>query len=185
MTDMDGPGAAPTVAWVSHMSIGGLDMRRGIALLAVPVLTGAAPAARAADRPPAADLRMAYDQPELAADGAGITWHWTMTNAGTVPAETVIATHRVSAGQQVVQVSAPCTAHAVDVVCQFDTMRPGEKRLGWIRTMAGTGGELRVHAQVTWRETPSVLPGVGETQDMDTGDSWGLTDTEAGAGSPR
>jgi hypothetical protein len=166
------------------MSIGGLDMRRGIALLAVPVLAGAAPAARAADRPPAADLRMAYDQPEIAGDGAGVTWHWTMTNAGSMQAETVIATHRVSAGQQVVQVSAPCTVHAADVVCQFDTMRPGEKRLGWIKTAVGTGGDLRVHAQVSWREAPSILPGIGDTQDMGTGDSWGMADTEAAAESP-
>jgi hypothetical protein len=151
-------------------------MRGHIALIAVPALaaTGAVPAAGmpayAAPRP-AADLRMEYGHPEIAKADSGVTWHWVLTNKGVGGADTVVATHRVSAGQKIVGVSQPCAAgQAGDIVCRFDSIKPGESRSGWIRTtVPATGGTLRVNAQVTWRETPSVPPGIGDPSPVDAG----------------
>lgn len=157
----------------------GLPMRRVIALLALTCAVPAVRPAHAADEP-AADLRLEYARPEVAGDGSGVTWHWTMTNAGTAGAETVVATHRVSAGQQVVGVSPPCAAVAADVVCRFDAIRPGEKRLGWIRTaVRAKGGTLRVNAQVIWRER--VLP---EMSAGGSADSWGMSGTDVALPAP-
>jgi hypothetical protein len=167
------------------MSIGGLDMRGSIALLAFPVLA-VAPSAHAAGPPPAADLRMVYGHPEIAKDNSGVTWHWVLTNGGAAGAETVIATHRVSADQKIVGVSQPCAGQGNDVVCQFGSLRPGEKQAGWIRTkVARPGGNLRVNAQVTWRESQSILPGIGDPSAVDASDSWGASGTDATTEMPR
>lgn len=170
------------------MSIGGLDMKGSIALVAVPVLAVTSMAvapAYAAGPPPSADLRMVYEHPEIAKDNSGVTWHWVLTNSGAAGAETVVATHRVSDDQKIVGVSQPCTGMGSNVVCQFGSIKPGEKRTGWIKTsVAKTGGMLRVNAQVTWREHPSILPGVGDPPTVVAGDpsgteSWGVFDTDA------
>jgi hypothetical protein len=136
-------------------------MRVVIALLASPALTAGAwiipaahagPAAHAAD-PPVAEVRLAYQHPEITEGGAGVTWHWMLSNNGSGGAATVVATQRVSAGQKVVAVSKPCTMRTSDVVCRFASIRPGEQRTGWIKTIAPAGGgTLRVNAQVTWME---------------------------------
>jgi hypothetical protein len=149
------------------MSIGGLDMRGSIALVAFPVLA-VTPAASAAGPSPAADLQMVYEHPEIAKDNSGVTWHWVLTNHGAKGAQTVVATHRVSAGQQIVGISAPCAGQGNDVVCRFDAIDPGEKRAGWITTKLGkAAGMLRVNAQVTWREAQSVSPGPGTPSTVD------------------
>jgi hypothetical protein len=145
-------------------------MRRIIALFVLACTVPAVRPAHAADEPAAADLRLVYEHPEIAGDGSGVTWHWTMTNAGTAGAETVVATHRISTGQQVVAVSPPCAVVATDVVCRFDAIKPGEKRLGWIKTAVRVkSGTLNVNAQVTWRE--NTLPDVNA-------DSWGMSSTD-------
>jgi hypothetical protein len=173
------------------MSIGGLDMKGSIALVAVPVLTSVAVTpAYAAGPPPSADLRMVYENPEIAKDNSGVTWHWVLTNAGTAGAETVVATHKVSADQKVVGVSQPCAGTGNDVVCRFGSIKPGERQTGWIKTaVAQAGGMLRVNAQVTWRENPSILPGIGDPSTVDAGnpsgmESWGVADTDASTEMP-
>ncbi|MFB9834451.1 hypothetical protein [Actinoallomurus acaciae] len=148
-------------------------MRGYIALIAVPALaaTGAVRPAYAAPSP-GADVRMEYGHPEIAKDNSGVTWHWVLTNQGSTGAETVVATHRVSADQKIVGASQPCAASQAvgDIVCRFDSIKPGESRTGWIKTaVAATGGTLRVNAQVTWRETPGILPGIGEPSPVDAG----------------
>jgi hypothetical protein len=162
MTDTrDGDADRPdrrNVAWLL-MSIGGLDMRGDIAFLAVAaagaVLSGG-PAY--ADPAPRADVQLVYGHPEVTGDSTGITWRWELGNKGTAAADAVVATHRVSAGQQLVGVSPPCVAGpAGDVVCRFASLRPGEKRSGWIKTgVTRWNGTLRINAQLTWREPPSV-----------------------------
>jgi hypothetical protein len=170
-------------------------MRGNIALLAVPVLAitwavlPAGTPAQAADPPPMADLRMVYEHPEVATDKSGVTWHWVLTNNGSVGAETVVATHRVSAGQKVLGVSQPCAGQGDDVVCRYGSLKPGEKRTGWIKTAApAAGGMLRVNAQVTWRETQSILPGSGDPSTVDAGSwetrSWGASGTDAATEMP-
>lgn len=175
------------------MSIGGLDMRGSIALLAFPALA-VTPAASAAGPSPAADLRMIYEHPQIAKDNSGVTWHWVLTNHGAAGAKTVVATHRVSAGQQVVGISQPCAGQGNDVVCRFDAIKPGEKQAGWIQTKLGkVDGMLRVNAQVTWREDQSVLPGIDAPGPVDAAaaagpsgtESWGSTDTGAATEMPR
>ena len=172
------------------MSIGGLDMRGSIALLAFPVLA-VTPAASAAGPSPAADLRMIYEHPEIAKDNSGVTWHWVLTNHGAGGAQTVVATHRVSTGQQVIGISQPCAGQGNDVVCRFDAINPGEKQAGWIKTKLGkVDGMLRVNAQVTWREAQSILPGLGDPSTVDAAapsgtESWGFTDTGAATEMPR
>jgi hypothetical protein len=149
-------------------------MRYNFALVAVPVLAAGTllvPAAHAADPPadpPAADLQLVYESPEITADNSGATWHWTLSNQGSGGAETVIATQKVSAGQKVVGVSKPCTDKGDEVVCQYGSIGPGEKRVGWIKTTVAAGtARLRVNAQVTWRERQLTPPS-----------------TDAGAGAP-
>ena len=167
------------------MSIGGLDMRGSIALLAFPVLA-VAPSAHADGPPPAADLRMVYERPEIAKDNSGVTWHWVLTNSGAAGAETVIATHRVSADQKIVGISQPCAGQGNDVVCQFGSIKPGEKHSGWIRTkVARPGGTLRVNAQVTWRESQNILPDIGDPSTVDASDSWGSSSIDAATEIPR
>jgi hypothetical protein len=167
------------------MSIGGLDMRGKIALLALATTPALVPVRAYAAPPPAADLRMAYDHPQIAKDNSGVTWHWVLTNRGAGEAETVVATHQVSADQKIVGISQPCTGQTNDVVCRFDAIKPGEKRTGWIKTaVATTGGMLRVNAQVTWRENPSILPGIGDPSIVDASgpsgaESWGISSTDA------
>jgi hypothetical protein len=162
------------------MSIGGLDMRGSIALLAFPVLAVAPPAHAADGPPPAADLRMVYEHPEIAKDNSGVTWHWVLTNSGAAGAQTVIATHRVSADQKIVGISQPCAGQGNDVVCQFGSIKPGEKHAGWIKTkVARPGGMLRVNAQVTWRENQSILPDIGDPSTVDASDGWGASGTDA------
>lgn len=153
-------------------------MRGGIALLGLPVL-GLAPPAPAAGPPPAADLRMVYEHPEIAKDNSGVTWHWVLTNGGAGGAEAVVATHRISDGQHVVEISAPCAAQGVDVVCRFDSMRPGEKRTGWIRTkIAKPAASLRVNAEVTWHEGQQAAPGpVVDAGAAPGWTSWGMSAT--------
>jgi hypothetical protein len=159
-------------------------MRRSIALLAATAEIGLAGAtlavrpAHAADQPPGADVRLVYERPEIATNGSGVTWRWTLTNTGAGAAETVVATHRVSAGQQVVGVSPPCSTTALtDVVCSYGAIKPGEKRLGWLRTTVRPGaGMFRVNAQVTWREAPGTLPDI-----QDASGSWGMSGTDAAA----
>jgi hypothetical protein len=168
------------------MSIGGLDMRGSIALLAFPVLAVAPPAHAADGPPPAADLRMVYEHPEIAKDNSGVTWHWVLTNSGAAGAQTVIATHRVSADQKIVGISQPCAGQGNDVVCQFGSIKPGGKQAGWIRTkVARPGGMLRVNAQVTWRESQNILPGIGDPSVVDATDSWGASGTDATTEIPR
>jgi hypothetical protein len=138
----------------------GVGMKGSIAFIAGPVLAAvAAPgAAVAGTRPyappqPSADLRMVYGSPELAADDSGVTWHWTLTNAGAAGAEAVVATHKVSPDQKIIGVSQPCANTGGDVVCRFGEIKPGERRSGWIRTsVAQPGARLHVNAQVTWHE---------------------------------
>ena len=170
-------------------------MRGSIALVAVPVLavmSVAVPAAYAAGPPPSvaapppsADMRMSYENPLIAQDQSGVTWHWVLTNAGAAGADTVVATHRVSADQKIVGISQPCTGTGGDVVCRFDAIKPGEQRTGWIKTaVAKPGGMLRVNAQVTWRENPSILPSLPDQPTMDAGvpsgtESWGMSETDA------
>jgi hypothetical protein len=161
------------------MSIGGLDMRGSIALLAFPVLA-VAPSAHAAGPPPSADLRMVYENPEIAKDNSGVTWHWVLTNGGVAGAQTVIATHQVSADQKIVGVSQPCAGRGNDVVCRFDSLKPGERQAGWIKTkVARAGGMLRVNAQVTWRENQSILPDLGDPSTVDASEAWGASGTDA------
>lgn len=137
------------------MSIGGLDMRRVITLFAVAVPATLAPVTDQAYAARLADLRLVYQSPQLATDGTGVTWHWTLSNAGTVGADAVIATQRVSAGQRIVAVSAPCTNRPGEVECRLGSLRPGERRTGWIRTaVPPAGGTLRVDGRVTWHEQP-------------------------------
>jgi hypothetical protein len=175
------------------MSIGGLDMRGKIALLALATTPAIVPvgAYAASPPPPAADLRMVYEHPQIANDNSGVTWHWVLTNRGAGDAETVVATHQISADQKIVGISQPCTGQANDVVCRFDAIKPGEKRTGWIRTaVAKAGGMLRVNAQVTWRENPSILPGIGDPSTVDAAgpsgtESWGVSGTDAQTELPR
>jgi hypothetical protein len=174
------------------MSIGGLDMRGKIALLAVAMAPALVPArAYAASPPPAADLRMVYEHPQIATDNSGVTWHWVLTNRGAGDAETVVATHQISTDQKIVGISQPCTGQANDVVCRFDALRPGEKRTGWIKTaVAKAGGMLRVNAQVTWRENPGILPGIGDPSTVDASvpsgmEAWGASETDATTEIPR
>jgi len=174
------------------MSIGGLDMRGSIALLAFPVLAVTPPVSAAGPPPaPAADLRMIYEHPRIAKDNAGVTWHWVLTNHGAARARTVVATHQVSPGQQVVGISQPCAGQGNDVVCRFDALKPGEKRLGWIKTKVAKADEtLRVNSQVTWRENQNILPGVGAPSPVDAAapvgaDSWGVADTGVATEMPR
>lgn len=188
-------------------------MKGSIAFVAGPVLAAvAAPGAAVAGtrayvppRPSAADLRMVYGSPELAADNGGVTWHWTLTNAGTAGAEAVVATHQVSADQKIVGVSQPCANTGGDVVCRFGEIKPGERRTGWIRTaVARPGGRLHVNAQVIWHENvrarpedPGVVdagnpagslagsPAGGSTEGPPPRDeSWGVADTGVTTGMP-
>lgn len=124
-----------------------------------------APVAASADETPAADVRLVYGHPVIAAGNSGITWHWTLTNNGPAVADTIVATHRVSAGQKVTAVSDPCTGEAADVVCRFAVLRPGERRTGWIKTSVPAGAKgLRVSAQMTWgEERARTTPGLGMT----------------------
>lgn len=161
---------------------------RGIILLcSIPALaagTLVVPAAHA-DGPPAADLRLVYQRPEVAKNSSGVTWHWKLTNKGTGGADTIIATQHVSAGQRVVAVSRGCKAKASDVVCQFDSLKPGEERAGWIKTQVPTGsGTLRVNAQVTWREQPALDAGAPEPLPPAPGGSGGRGDEPGQAGRP-
>ena len=160
-------------------------MRGSIALLAFPVLA-VAPSAHADGPPPAADLRMVYEHPEIAKDNSGVTWHWVLTNSGAAGAETVTATHRVSADQKIVGISQPCSGQGNDVVCRFGKIKPGERQAGWIRTkVARPGGMLRVNAQVTWHEDQNILPGVGDPSVVDATDSLGPSGPGATTEMPR
>jgi hypothetical protein len=169
--------------------IGGLDMTGKIVLLVVPALAVVAtgtPAYAASPPPPAADLRMTYERPEIAADNSGVTWHWVLANQGAGGAETVVATHRISGDQKIVGVSPPCVGQAADVVCRFDAMKPGERRTGWIKTtVARTGGTLNVNAQVTWRENPTILPDLVDAGAAPGWESWGVSGTDAATRMPR
>ncbi len=123
-----------------------------ITLLAVtvPAIGALTPCAYAAKT---ADLRLVYQSPQLATDGTGVTWQWTLSNTGTGGAGAVIATQRVSTGQQIVAVSTPCTDRPGEVECRLGSLRPGEHRTGWIRTtVPPAGGTLRVDGRVTWHE---------------------------------
>lgn len=153
------------------------------------MVSGTPPANAATEPSPAADLRVVYENPEIAKDNSGVTWHWVLTNRGTAGAETIVATHHVSAGQRVVGASAPCAGNGSDVVvCRFASIRPGERRDGWIKTaVTPTSDTLRVNAQVTWREKPSVLPELGdpvEAADTSGTDSRGVSDTDVATGMP-
>jgi hypothetical protein len=120
--------------------------------LAVPAAVALWPAHARADGP-VADLRLVYQNPELSVDGTGVTWHWTLSNNGAAGADMVVAIQRVSGGQRIVAVSAPCTERPAEVECRFGSIKPGEQRTGWIRTAAPRdGGTLRVDGRVTWQE---------------------------------
>lgn len=167
-------------------------MKGSIALAAVPVLAAlAAPAgggtAYAEEPAPSADLRMVYGNPEIATDSSGVTWRWTLTNTGAASAQAVVATHKISADQKVFGVSQPCAGAGGDIVCRFPELRPGERRVGWIRTsVARPGGTLHVNAQVTWHEIPGGLappvvdPGIpGAFPQGPRTESWGVADADA------
>jgi hypothetical protein len=169
-------------------------MRGSIALVAVPVLavtSVAVPPSYAAGPPPSADMRMTYENPQIAKDDSGVTWHWVLTNGGATEAEMVVATHRVSADQKIVGISQPCTGAGADVVCRFGAIKPGERRTGWIKTaVSRPAGMLRVNAQVSWREHPSILPGPPDQPTLDAGapsgtESWGMSETDAATELPR
>ena len=140
---------------------------------------------------------MTYGQPEISRDGSGVTWHWVLTNTGAAGAETVVATHRVSADQKIVGISRACAAGSGDIVCRFGLIKPGERRAGWIRTsVVKAGGTLRVSARVTWRESPAARPGGGDPAATGAGDaaappgtppvtgSWGVSGTDAATDVP-
>jgi len=170
-------------------------MRGSIALVAVPVLgltsVAVSPAYAAGPPPPSADMRMKYESPLIAQDHSGVTWHWVLTNGGSAEAETVVATHRVSADQKIVGISQPCTGAGADVVCRFGSVKPGERLTGWIKTaVTKPGGMLRINAQVTWRENPTILPNLPDQPTLDAGipagaESWGTSETDAATDSPR
>lgn len=133
-------------------------MRGSIALLAFPLLA-VAPPAHAGDRRPTADLRMTYENTEIARDNTSITWHWVLTNRGALGAEGVVATHRTSGGQRITAMSAPCAGEGGDAVCRFASVAPGQKLTGWIRTkITSTDQTLRLSGQLTWREISVVPP---------------------------
>ena len=187
------------------MSIGGLGMKGSIALAAVPALAvlavltasvapGGGGTAYAEEPVPSADLRMVYGSPEVAVGDRGVTWHWTLTNAGRASAQAVVATHKISPSQKILGVSQPCAGAGGDVVCRFAELKPGERRAGWIRTSVVTpGGSLHVNAQVTWHENPSAgaPPAVdaghalyavdpadpGASLEAPRTESWGMADT--------
>jgi hypothetical protein len=163
-------------------------MKDSFALIAVPVLVATTllvPAAHAADAP-TADLELVYEQPEITTDNSGATWHWTLSNQGPGGAETVIATHKVSAGQTVVGVSKPCTDKGSEVVCRYDSIPPGEKRVGWIKTSVAAGTvALRVNAQVTWREKQLMPPSTDATAGAPGGPGEGAFSTETTVDMPK
>ncbi len=125
-------------------------MRGTTTLLAFAALTATGAPAYAGE-PPAADLRLDYGQPVVAAGNTGISWRWTLTNRGAAVANAVVVTHRVSPGQTIVAVSAPCTSEG-PVVCRFEAIKPGESHTGWITTSIPAGAkDLKVNARLTWR----------------------------------
>jgi phage baseplate assembly protein gpV len=130
----------------------------------------AAAAAQAAPEPPpaksaAADVKLAYDAPQVSADGEHLVWRWTLTNEGSGPAGGVILVHRLTPALKISHVAKECRAIASGVSCSYGTIKAGQRKTGSLEAELSrdVSGTVEINGRVTWQQG-TAGPGGSDTE---------------------
>jgi hypothetical protein len=103
---------------------------------------------------PAADVKLAYDAPRMAADGERLVWRWRLTNEGSGAAGGVILVHRLTPPLKISRLAKECRAIASGVSCSYGTIKAGTRRAGSLEAELSrdVSGTVEINGRVTWQQ---------------------------------
>jgi hypothetical protein len=109
--------------------------------------------ARPALRPATAEMRLAYDTPQISPDGEHVIWRWALTNAGPGGAADVVLVNHLTPTLVVTGMSKECRAVAAAISCSYGMIKAGERRNGELDASLGdVSGTVEIHGRMTWRQ---------------------------------
>jgi len=130
----------------------------------------AAAAAQSAPEPApatsaAADVKLDYDSPQVAADGEHLVWRWTLTNKGSGAAGGVVLFHRLTPALKISHVAKECRAIASGVSCSYGTIKAGQRKAGSLEAelSSDVSGTVEINGRVTWQQG-TAGPGGSDTE---------------------
>jgi phage baseplate assembly protein gpV len=132
--------------------------------------SSAAAAAQSAPEPApatsaAADVKLDYDPPQVAADGEHLVWRWTLTNKGSGAAGGVVLVHRLTPALKISHVAKECRAIASGVSCSYGTIKAGQRKAGSLEAelSSDVSGTVEINGRVTWQQG-TAGPGGSDTE---------------------
>ena len=113
----------------------------------------------------AADVKLAYSAPKVAADGEHLVWRWTLTNEGSGAAGGVVLVHRLTPALKISHLAKECRAIASGVSCSYGTIKPGQRRAGSLdaELSRDVSGTVEINGRVTWQQG-TAGPGGSDTE---------------------
>jgi hypothetical protein len=128
--------------------------------LGAPVFLASAAAAAQlpASEPPApaaaADVKLTYSAPRVAADGEHLVWRWTLTNEGSGAAAGVVLVHRLTPALKISRLAKECRAIASGISCSYGTIKAGQRRAGSLEAELSrdVSGTVEINGRVTWQQ---------------------------------
>jgi phage baseplate assembly protein gpV len=141
--------------------------------LGAPVFLASAAAAATAQPAPvpspaksaAADVKLAYDSPQVSADGEHLVWRWTLTNEGSGAAGGVVLVHRLTPALKISHLAKECRAIASGVSCSYGTIKAGQRKAGSLEAELSrdVSGTVEINGRVTWQQG-AAGPGGSDTE---------------------
>jgi phage baseplate assembly protein gpV len=104
--------------------------------------------------PAAADVKLAYAAPRVAADGDHLVWRWTLTNEGAGSAGGVVLVHRLTPALKISRLAKECRAIASGVSCSYGTIKAGQRKAGSLEAELSrdVSGTVEINGRVTWQQ---------------------------------
>jgi hypothetical protein len=104
--------------------------------------------------PPAADLKLAYDAPQVTADGEHLIWRWTLTDEGPRAAGGVVLVHRLTPTLKISRLAKECRAIASGISCSYGTIEAGQRRVGSLKAELShdAPGTVEINGRVTYQQ---------------------------------
>src|SRR5262249_5219970 len=98
------------------------------------------------------DIQLAYDPPQLSADGSHLSWHWTLPNMGTDAAAHVTPVQRLNAPPPGGTATPPGEIAPKVIRCRWESVPAGGMQEGSIDSPlpTGGGGLVRLSGRITW-----------------------------------
>ncbi len=112
------------------------------------------PASSEPPAPAAADVKLAYAEPRVAADSERLVWRWTLTNAGSGPAGGVVLVHRLKPPLKISRLAKECQAIAGGISCSYGTIKAGQRRAGSLEAEMAhdVSSTVEIDGRMTWQQ---------------------------------